>query len=466
MLLPVPGRLERIFKAGFGFPAKHLVGLFGIGPHFLYVAGAAGRVCPVELHAGSLFESVDDLLGADPVARADVEHFEAVAVSVEHALHGLDMGLGQVYYIYVIADAGAIGRVVVVAEHLELLAYADGCLRNVGNEVHRHSGGHLADDGRRMRAYGIEVAEQDGLDVSTALDVIADYLLVDLLRVAVRALGRLDGRILRDGQVLRVGLAVDGATGREDDALHTVLRHKLKEVEQADNVVAVTDDIVAPTQILAGKDKKINIVKNTIDYKTILANSEQPIALDPTTKCSVEPEKFYEIMQSDAKKFINVGRYSPEKGHDRLIDAFYKLWQKDNSIYLIIMGGNSRAKKYEELIEKVNEMGLSENVILLLAVSNPYPIIKACDGFILSSLYEGFGLVLAEADILGLPIVSTDITGPRTFMHKYGGTLIENSDDGVYNGLQMLYSGEVKPLNVDYEAYNQECVAEFEKLFE
>lgn len=42
-----------------------------------------------------------------------------------------------------------------------------------------------------------------------------------------------------------------------------------------DNVVAVTDDIVAPTQILAGKDKKINIVKNTIDYKTTLqtANS-------------------------------------------------------------------------------------------------------------------------------------------------------------------------------------------------
>ena len=231
-------------------------------------------------------------------------------------------------------------------------------------------------------------------------------------------------------------------------------------------VVAVTDDIVASTQKLAGTDKKIDIVKNTINYKTILANSEQPIALDPTTKCSVEPEKFYEIMQSDAKKFINIGRYSPEKGHDRLIDAFYKIWQKDNSIYLIIIGGNSRANKYEELVEKVNEMGLSENVILLLSVSNPYPIIKACNGFILSSLYEGFGLVLAEANILGLPIVSTDITGPRTFMNKYGGTLVEDSEDGVYKGLEMLYNNEIKPINVDYEAYNRECVAEFEKLFE
>lgn len=51
-------------------------------------------------------------------------------------------------------------------------------------------------------------------------------------------------------------------------------------------------------------------------------------------------------------------------------------------------------------------------------------------------------------------------------MNKYGGTLIEDSEDGVYKGLEMLYNNEIKPINVDYEAYNQECVAEFEKLFE
>ena len=31
-------------------------------------------------------------------------------------------------------------------------------------------------------------------------------------------------------------------------------------------------------------------------------------------------------------------------------------------------------------------------------------------------------------------------------MKKYGGTLIENSDEGVYKGLQMLYNGEIKPI--------------------
>lgn len=233
-----------------------------------------------------------------------------------------------------------------------------------------------------------------------------------------------------------------------------------------DKVVTVSEDIIAPTFEISGRKDNIYIVKNIIDYKTISARAEEPLELDATTKCSIDKEQFYEMMSSDSKIYINIGRFSPEKGQERLIDAFYKLWQKDNSIHLIIMGGYSKDGVYSKLKTKVEELGLADNVILLLAVSNPYPIIKACDGFILSSLYEGFGLVLAEADILGLPIVSTDITGPRTFMNKYGGTLVEDSEDGVYRGLEMLYNNEIKPINVDYEAYNQECVAEFEKLFE
>ena len=171
-------------------------------------------------------------------------------------------------------------------------------------------------------------------------------------------------------------------------------------------------------------------------------------------------------MKSDCKKFINIGRFSPEKGHDRLVNAFYKLWQENPDILLIIMGGNSRQKGYEILKDKVKYLGIENNVILLLSVSNPYPILKACDYFVLGSFYEGFGLVLAEADILGKPVVSTDIVGPRGFMKKYGGTLVDNSEEGVYDGLKMLLNDEIKPMNVDYDAYNAECVEEFEKIFE
>lgn len=97
-------------------------------------------------------------------------------------------------------------------------------------------------------------------------------------------------------------------------------------------------------------------------------------------------------------------------------------------------------------------------------VSNPYAIIKLCDSFVLSSYYEGFGLVLAEADIVGLPVISTNITGPRGFMNKYGGTMVDNSQGGIEEGLKLLYDGKVPMLKTDYEQYNKEVVEEFEAM--
>jgi CDP-glycerol glycerophosphotransferase len=99
-------------------------------------------------------------------------------------------------------------------------------------------------------------------------------------------------------------------------------------------------------------------------------------------------------------------------------------------------------------------------------MTNPLPIVKKCDGFILASHYEGFGLVLVEGDILGLPVVSTDITGPRTFMQKNNGTLVENTDAGVEKGFKMLINGEIPMLTSDYQEYNKNAIAEFKAIIE
>jgi CDP-glycerol glycerophosphotransferase len=231
-----------------------------------------------------------------------------------------------------------------------------------------------------------------------------------------------------------------------------------------DKIAVVTEDIIPPTAEIKGDSENIVLVKNTINYQSILALAEEPIDVNDITKCSMDLEKFQEVMQNDSPKYINIARFSPEKGHERLVDAFYKVHQENPDTYLIVMGGNSRDRGFENLTQKVIDLGLEDYVILLLGVSNPYPILKACDYFVLSSFYEGFGLVLAEADILGKPVISTDIRGPRGFMNKYGGTLVENSEEGIVDGMRMLLEGKVQPMNVDYEAYNQTCVEEFERL--
>ena len=128
------------------------------------------------------------------------------------------MRLGKVHDIDVVADAGAVGRVVVVAEDGQLLADAHCRLRDVGDEVVGHAVGQFADERRGMGTDRIEVSQDDALDGCAAMDEVVDDLLVDLLGVAIGRGGLLVGCVLGDGQVLGVGLSIDRAAAGEDDA--------------------------------------------------------------------------------------------------------------------------------------------------------------------------------------------------------------------------------------------------------
>ena len=109
-------------------------------------------------------------------------------------------------------------------------------------------------------------------------------------------------------------------------------------------------------------------------------------------------------------------------------------------------------------------MSAKDNIIAIKSVSNPYVILKKCDYFVLSSYYEGFGLVIAEADILKKPVISTDVIGPRGFLKENNGTLVENNENGLYNGMKKMLNNDVTAMNVDYEKYNQNAIKEFYKL--
>ena len=232
-----------------------------------------------------------------------------------------------------------------------------------------------------------------------------------------------------------------------------------------DSVAVVTEDMIAPTFKISDRRDNIKVVKNTINYKRILEKAEEEFTEDSFVKCSVDFATARAALESDGMKFINVGRFAPEKGQDTLIDAFAKFRESTPDSYLFIIGGYSLSGVYERLEEKIRGLGLTERVILLFNMQNPYPVLKKCDYFVLSSLYEGFGLVLAEADILGLPVISTDIPGPKLFMEKHGGTLVECSEAGILLGMKMLADGRIPVMGVDYEKYNNEAIAQFESLF-
>lgn len=232
------------------------------------------------------------------------------------------------------------------------------------------------------------------------------------------------------------------------------------------NVAVVTEDMIKPTKKISSRADNIKVVKNTVRYKEILEKSGEKFTESSYVSCSLPFEKVREALESTDKKFINIGRFAPEKGQDQLISAFSKFHKENPASYLFIIGGYSLSGIYEKLEAQISSLGLSERVILIMNMQNPYTVLNKCDYLVLSSHYEGFGLVLIEADILGKPVVSTDIPGPKTFMEKHGGTLVEDSEDGILEGIKMLAEGKIKPMNVDYEEYNNTIKREFDSLFQ
>ncbi len=234
-----------------------------------------------------------------------------------------------------------------------------------------------------------------------------------------------------------------------------------------DDVVVVTDELKPRMEHFietAGFERHdFTVVPNIIDHRSIREKAEKELRFDETTETDIPIEQLKEITDGRYKVVINIGRFSYEKGQMRLIDAFERAAADDDKARLIILG--SYGPEYPKICERAARSKIADRITVIKFMSNPFPLLKRCNYFALSSLYEGFGLVLCEADILGIPCFSTRIVGPTLFMEKYGGMLVEDSTEGIEAGIRACLEGKVKKtLAVDYERYNRESVQNFEEM--
>ena len=105
----------------------------------------------------------------------------------------------------------------------------------------------------------------------------------------------------------------------------------------------------------------------------------------------------------DAKKVIAVGRYSYQKGFDRLIDAWRIVAKTCPDWQLEIVGEGDEKETLQNLIGRY---GLTEKVKLVPATSAIEEVYLGASVMALSSHYEGLPMVLLEAQSFGLPIVA------------------------------------------------------------
>lgn len=115
--------------------------------------------------------------------------------------------------------------------------------------------------------------------------------------------------------------------------------------------------------------------------------------------------------------FISVGRLFDAKDYPNLLNAFANVVKQKRNIELWIVGDGPLKPVLDNLVLK---LGLSNHVIFFGVRRDVPDLMNAADVFVLSSAWEGFGLVVAEAMSTEKIVVATDCGGPKEILGDYG----------------------------------------------
>ena len=129
----------------------------------------------------------------------------------------------------------------------------------------------------------------------------------------------------------------------------------------------------------------------------------------------------------DRHRVIAVGRYTYQKGFDMLLYAWARVCKQVNDWELHIIGDG---ESHDALAAQIKELSLQDSVVLCPATKNIKEAYQEASILVMSSRYEGFGMVLLEAATAGVPAVSFDCKCGPSEIIKDGetGFLVELGD--------------------------------------
>lgn len=188
-----------------------------------------------------------------------------------------------------------------------------------------------------------------------------------------------------------------------------------------DKIIAVSEEARKKFVEVIGYEDKTMTIYNMLDIDSIRKKKDLPC-----------PEK------KNGFTVISVARIIPAKGYDTLLKAVKRL-NDDGYQFELWLVGTRFAGQYDRQLEGYIKDNQLTNVKLLGRQINPYCFMAQADVYICSSWREGFSISVAEAMACGLPVISTNCTGPTEILKdgEYG-ILIRYDEDDMYSALKSV----------------------------
>ncbi|EEV28617.1 glycosyltransferase [Enterococcus casseliflavus] len=131
-------------------------------------------------------------------------------------------------------------------------------------------------------------------------------------------------------------------------------------------------------------------------------------------------------IKEETPVFISVGRWNIQKGYFYLLKAF----EKYKGDFRLILLGTNLDNKNKELVFLIDKFNLKDKVILLGKRHDVVKYLSASDIYISSSLGESFSNAIAEAMLVGLKCIVTDVGDSKQIVGDYG-VVIKPEDDKI-----------------------------------
>lgn len=190
-----------------------------------------------------------------------------------------------------------------------------------------------------------------------------------------------------------------------------------------DRIVSVSKDVQDAFMDLYHLDNKGIVAYNTNLSNLIIQMSNQTI-----------PSKIFEETEF---KICAMGTLFPVKGFKRLLNVHRELVQKGYHVHTYILGEGTEKKQLENM---ARQYGVEKTFTLLGYQKNPYAYMKHCDLFVCSSYSEGFSTAVTEALILGMPVVTTKVSGMTELLgeNQNYGIVVDNNEQALFGGIKSI----------------------------